>query len=69
MQDLASPPDSTRPDMLSRLSFDLDLNQLARDTWAIQRVLGIIDAADSPRLALVSGRGARRSSRQLRGHA
>jgi hypothetical protein len=60
MQNLASPPDSDWLDILSRLPPDLDLNQLARDTLAIQRLRGITDAADPLRLGLgpPSGAGA-----------
>jgi hypothetical protein len=57
MQILASPPDSDWLDLLSRLPPDLDLNQLARETLAIQRARGITDAADLLRLALVRGPG------------
>jgi hypothetical protein len=56
MQNLAS-PDSGWFDALSRLPFDLDLNQLARDTGAIQRYRGITDAADLLRLGLTRGPG------------
>jgi hypothetical protein len=55
MQTLASPPDSDWLDILSRLAADLDLNRLARDTLAIQRLRGITDAAD----LLRPGAGAR----------
>ena len=41
MQNVASPLDSDRLDVRSRLPPDLDLNQLARDTLAIQRSRGI----------------------------
>ena len=57
MQTLASPPDSDWLDILSRLPPDLDLNQLARDTLAIQRLRGITDAADLLRLGLARGPG------------
>ena len=57
MQNLASPPDSDWLDILSRLPPDLDLNQLARDTLAIQRVRGITDAVDLLRLGLARGPG------------
>jgi hypothetical protein len=56
MQNLAS-PDSAWLDILSRLPSDLDLNQLARDTGAIQRLRGITDAADLLRLGLTRGPG------------
>ncbi len=51
--------DSGWLDILSRLPGDLDLNQLARDTKAIQRLRGITDAADLLRLALARGPGGR----------
>jgi hypothetical protein len=57
MQNLASPLDSDWLDILSRLPPDLDLNQLARDTLAIQRVRGIADAVDLLRLGLARGPG------------
>jgi hypothetical protein len=57
MQNLASPLDSDWLDILSRLPPDLDLNQLARDTLAIQRVRGITDAVDLLRLGLARGPG------------
>jgi hypothetical protein len=57
MQNLASPPDSDWLDLLSRLPPDLDLNQLARETVAIQRLRGITDAADLLRLGLARGPG------------
>src|SRR4051794_21502301 len=57
MQNLASSTDSGWLDILSRLPADLDLNQLARETKAIQRLRGITDAADLLRLALVHGPG------------
>jgi hypothetical protein len=57
MQNVASPPDSAWLDLLSRLPPDLDLNQLARDTLAIQRVRGITDATDLLRLGLARGPG------------
>jgi hypothetical protein len=57
MQNLASPPDSDWLDILSRLPPDLDLNQLARETLAIQRARGITDAADLLRLGLARGPG------------
>jgi hypothetical protein len=57
MQNLASPPDSDWHDILSRLPRDLDLNQLARETLAIQRARGITDAADLLRLGLARGPG------------
>jgi hypothetical protein len=57
MQTLASPPDSDWLDILSRLPADLDLNRLARDTLAIQRLRGITDAADLLRLGLARGPG------------
>ena len=57
MQNLASPPDADWLDILSRLPSDLDLNQLARDTLAIQRVRGITDAVDLLRLGLARGPG------------
>src|ERR1700733_4409925 len=57
MQNIASPPDSDWLDILSRLPPDLDLNQLARDTLAIQRLRGITDAADLLRLGLAHGPG------------
>ena len=44
MQNVASPLDSDWLDVRSRLPPDLDLNQLARDTLAIQRSRGISDA-------------------------
>jgi hypothetical protein len=56
MQNLAS-PDSARLDILSCLPSDLDLNQLSRDTGAIQRMRGITDAADLLRLGLTCGPG------------
>jgi len=56
MQDLAS-PDPGWLDTLLRLPSDLDLNQLARDTGAIQRYRGITDAKDLLRLALARGPG------------
>jgi hypothetical protein len=58
MQNLAS-PDAAWLDILSRLPSDLDLNQLARDTGAIQRYRGITDAADLLRLGLTRGPGGR----------
>lgn len=57
MQNLASPPVSAWLDILSRLPSDLNLNQLARDTGAIQRYRGITDAADLLRLGLIRGPG------------
>lgn len=57
MQTLASRPDFYWLDILSRLPADLDLNRLARDTLAIQRLRGITDAADLLRLGLVRGPG------------
>jgi hypothetical protein len=57
MQNVASPPDSDWLDIVSRLPSDLDLNQLARETLAIQRVRGITDAADLLRLGLARGPG------------
>jgi hypothetical protein len=57
MQNLASAPDSAWLDILSRLPSDLNLNQLARDTGAIQRFRGITDAADLLRLGLTRGPG------------
>jgi hypothetical protein len=57
MQNLASPLDSGWFDILSRLPADLDLNHLARDTKAIQRLRGITDAADLLRLGLARGPG------------
>jgi hypothetical protein len=63
MQYPASSMDSGWLDILSRLPSDLDLNQLARDNKAIQRLRGITDAADLLRLALARGPVARRSSR------
>ena len=56
MQNLAF-PDSGWLDTLLRLPSDLDLNQLARDTGAIQRYRGITDAADLLRLGLTRGPG------------
>ena len=56
MQDLAS-PDSGWLDILSRLPSELDLNQLARETGAIQRYRGITDARDLLRLGLTRGPG------------
>jgi hypothetical protein len=50
MQNLALALDSGWFDILSRLPADLDLNQLARDNKAIQRLRGITDAADLLRL-------------------
>lgn len=44
-------------DILSRLPADLDLNQMARDNQAIQRLRGITDAADLLRLGLARGPG------------
>jgi hypothetical protein len=41
MQNLASPTDSGWLDIMSRLPADLDLNQVARETKAIQRLRGI----------------------------
>lgn len=57
MQNVASPPDSDWLDLLSRLPPDLDLNQLARETFAIQRLRGITDATDLLRLGLARGPG------------
>ena len=57
MQNLASPPDSDWLDVVSRLPPDLDLNRLARDTRAIQRVRSITDATDLLRLGLARGPG------------
>jgi hypothetical protein len=57
MQNLASAPDSAWLDILSRLPPDLDLNRLARDTGAIQRVRSITDATDLLRLGLARGPG------------
>ena len=57
MQNLASPPDSDWLDILGRLPADLDLNRLARDTLAIQRLRGITDATDLLRLGLARGPG------------
>ncbi len=57
MQNLASPSDSDWLDIVSRLPPDLDLNQLARETRAIQRFRGITDAADLLRLGLARGPG------------
>jgi hypothetical protein len=51
--------DSGWLDILSRLPDDLDLNQLARDNKAIQRLRGITDAGDLLRLALARGPGGR----------
>jgi hypothetical protein len=56
MQNLAS-PDSAWLDILSRLPSELNLNQLARETGAIQRLRGITDAADLLRLGLTRGPG------------
>lgn len=50
-------PDSAWLDILSRLPSDLDLNQLAHDTGAIQRARAITDAADLLRLGLTRGPG------------
>ena len=49
--------DSGWLDILSRLPADLDLNQLARENKAIQRLRGITDAADLLRLGLARGPG------------
>jgi hypothetical protein len=57
MHTLASPTDSGWLDILSRLPPDIDLNQLARETKAIQRLRGIADAADLLRLGMVHGPG------------
>ncbi len=57
MQNLASPLDSDWLNIRSRLPPDLDLNQLARDTSAIQRMRGITDAEDLLRLGLARGPG------------
>jgi hypothetical protein len=57
MQNLVSAPDSAWLNILSRLPSDLNLNQLARDTGAIQRLRGIDDAADLLRLGLTRGPG------------
>lgn len=57
MQNLASPSDPDWLDILSRLPPDLDLDQLARKTQAIQRARGITDAADLLRLGLARGPG------------
>ena len=57
MQNLASLPDSGWLDILARLPANLDLNQLARDTKAIQRLRGSTDAADLLRLGLARGPG------------
>jgi Transposase DDE domain len=57
MQNLASSMDAGWFDILSRLPPDLDLNRLARDTKAIQRLRGITDAADLLRLGLARGPG------------
>ncbi len=57
MQNLASPADSDWLDLLSRLPPDLDLNQLAHETLAIQRLRGITNAADLLRLGLARGPG------------
>ena len=53
MQNLASPTDSGWRDIMSRLPADLDLNQLARETKASQRLRGIAGAADLSRLGMV----------------
>jgi hypothetical protein len=57
MQNVASPLDSDWLDVLSRLPPGLDLNQLARDTLAIQRSRGIADAEALLRLGLARGPG------------
>lgn len=57
MQNGASPIDDGWLEILSRLPADLDLNRLARDTKAIQRLRGITDAADLLRLGLARGPG------------
>jgi hypothetical protein len=57
MQNPASSPDSDWLDILSRLPSDLDLNQLARDTRAIQRLRSITDGTDLLRLGLARGPG------------
>jgi hypothetical protein len=57
MQNLASPPDSAWQDILSRLPPNLDLDQLARDTGAIQRPREIADGSDLLRLGLARGPG------------
>lgn len=57
MQNLASPTDSGWLDIMSRLPADLDLDQLARETKAIQRLRGIGGAADLLRLGMVRGPG------------
>jgi hypothetical protein len=57
MKNLASAPDSAWLDILSRLPPDLDVNQLARDTGAIQRLHSITDATDLLHLKLARGPG------------
>jgi hypothetical protein len=57
MQNLASSMDAGWFDILSRLPPDLDLNRLARDNKALQRLRGITDAADLLRLGLARGPG------------
>jgi hypothetical protein len=64
MQNLASPPNCNWLDLLSRLPPDLDLNQLARETPAIQRLRGITDAADLLRLGLARGSGGKSLTNQ-----
>jgi hypothetical protein len=57
MQSLAFSMDAGWLDLLSRLPADLDLDQLARETKAIQRLRGITEAADLLRLGLAHGPG------------
>jgi hypothetical protein len=57
MQNLAFSMDAGWLDLLSRLPADLDLDQLARETKAIQRLRGITEAADLLRLGLAHGPG------------
>jgi hypothetical protein len=67
MQNLASPPDSDWLDILSRLPPDLNLNQLARDTLAIQRARGMPTRRTCCAWGSPAVRAARPSSRRPRG--
>ena len=57
MPDLASPSDSDWLEILNRLPADLDLEQLARETKALQRHREIAHAADLLRLGFAHGPG------------
>src|ERR1700710_1568125 len=57
MQELMSPAERDWSDIVSRLAGGVDLNQLARETGAVQRMRGITDAADLLRLGLMHGPG------------